>query len=166
MKKKEVSNERLMFEIAQENKKLSEPLTRALKEVQPPLYTIPLYRPLHRPQGGTTAPVYYPLVPALTPPSRRYNRSLYRPLHRPRYRLLYIPDHIRQQPVSPSVAAWITSGCSLYHTRLQVEKLRHELANYQKDKMSLQNAKSRLHVLETQLRDLTWEHEARISTAP
>merc|ERR1711934_1088820 len=34
-----------------------------------------------------------------------------------------------------------------------------ELANYQKDKMSLQNAKSRLHVLETQLRDLTWEHE-------
>jgi len=72
MKKKEISNEKLMFEIAQENKKLSEPLTRALKEV---------------------------------------------------------------------------------------EKLRHELANYQKDKMSLQNAKSRLHVLETQLRDLTWEHE-------
>jgi len=72
MKKKEIANEKLMFEIAQENKKLSEPLTRALKEV---------------------------------------------------------------------------------------EKLRHELANYQKDKMSLQNAKSRLHVLETQLRDLTWEHE-------
>ena len=72
MKKKEISNEKLMFEIAQENKKLSEPLTRALKEV---------------------------------------------------------------------------------------EKLRHELANYQKDKMSLQNAKSRLHVLETQLRDLTCEHE-------
>jgi len=43
----------------------------------------------------------------------------------------------------------------------EVEKLRHELANYQKDKMSLQNAKSRLHVLETQLRDLTWEHEVR-----
>jgi len=72
MKKAEMKNEKLMFEIAQENKKLSEPLTRALKEV---------------------------------------------------------------------------------------EKLRHELANYQKDKMSLQNAKSRLHVLETQLRDLTWEHE-------
>ena len=34
MKKKEVSNEKLMFEIAQENKKLSEPLTRALKEVK------------------------------------------------------------------------------------------------------------------------------------
>jgi len=77
MKKKEISNEKLMFEIAQENKKLSEPLTRALKEV---------------------------------------------------------------------------------------EKLRHELANYQKDKMSLQNAKSRLHVLETQLRDLTWEHEVRWRT--
>ncbi|KAL3918830.1 MAG: hypothetical protein SGPRY_005862, partial [Prymnesium sp.] len=74
MKKKEIKNEKLMFEIAQENKKLSEPLTKALKEV---------------------------------------------------------------------------------------EKLRHELANYQKDKMSLQNAKSRLHVLETQLRDLTWEHEER-----
>mmetsp|Transcript_25394 Transcript_25394/g.65624 ORF Transcript_25394/g.65624 Transcript_25394/m.65624 type:complete len:475 (+) Transcript_25394:23-1447(+) len=72
MNKKLATNEKLMFEIAQENKKLSEPLTRALKEV---------------------------------------------------------------------------------------EKLRHELANYQKDKMSLQNAKSRLHVLETQLRDLTWEHE-------
>ena len=27
----------------------------------------------------------------------------------------------------------------------EVEKLRHELANYQKDKMSLQNAKSRYH---------------------
>merc|ERR1712070_1220979 len=72
MKKREASNEKLMYEIAQENKKLSEPLTRALKEV---------------------------------------------------------------------------------------DKLRHELANYQKDKMSLQNAKSRLHVLETQLRDLSWEHE-------
>ena len=34
MKKKEISNEKLMFEIAQENKKLSEPLTRALKEVE------------------------------------------------------------------------------------------------------------------------------------
>merc|ERR1711865_857501 len=37
------------------------------------------------------------------------------------------------------------------------EKLMFEIA--QKNKMSLQNAKSRLHVLETQLRDLTWEHE-------
>merc|ERR1712054_301574 len=34
MKKKEAANEKLMFEIAQENKKLSEPLTRALKEVE------------------------------------------------------------------------------------------------------------------------------------
>ena len=33
MKKKEAANEKLMFEIAQENKRLSEPLTRALKEV-------------------------------------------------------------------------------------------------------------------------------------
>ena len=37
MKKKEIQNEKLMFEIAQENKKLSEPLTRALKEVAPHL---------------------------------------------------------------------------------------------------------------------------------
>jgi hypothetical protein len=79
LKKKELANEKLMFEIALENKKLSEPLTRALKEV---------------------------------------------------------------------------------------EKLRHELANYQKDKMSLQNAKSRLHVLETQLRDLTWEHEVNENARP
>lgn len=34
MKKKEASNERLMYEIAQENKRLSEPLTKALKEVE------------------------------------------------------------------------------------------------------------------------------------
>merc|ERR1711967_187748 len=33
MKKREASNEKLMYEIAQENKKLSEPLTHALKEV-------------------------------------------------------------------------------------------------------------------------------------
>lgn len=34
MKKKEAANEKLMYEIAQENKKLTEPLTRALKEVE------------------------------------------------------------------------------------------------------------------------------------
>lgn len=34
LKRKEMANEKLMFEIAQENKKLSEPLTRALKEVR------------------------------------------------------------------------------------------------------------------------------------
>lgn len=72
MKKKEAANEKLMFEIAQENKRLSEPLTRALKEV---------------------------------------------------------------------------------------EQLRHELANYDKDKMSLQNTKARLMVLEEQNRQLQWEHE-------
>mmetsp|Transcript_34733 Transcript_34733/g.79236 ORF Transcript_34733/g.79236 Transcript_34733/m.79236 type:complete len:481 (+) Transcript_34733:120-1562(+) len=72
MKKKEAANEKLMFEIAQENKRLSEPLTRALKEV---------------------------------------------------------------------------------------EQLRHELANYDKDKMSLANTKARLSVLEEQNRQLQWEHE-------
>ncbi|MEW5305571.1 MAG: hypothetical protein WDW36_008103 [Sanguina aurantia] len=34
MKKREAQNEKLMYEIAQENKRLSEPLTRALKEVE------------------------------------------------------------------------------------------------------------------------------------
>ena len=72
MKKKEAANEKLMFEIAQENKRLSEPLTRALKEV---------------------------------------------------------------------------------------EQLRHDLSNYDKDKMSLQNTKARLLVLEDQHKQLKWEHE-------
>ncbi|KAK9806160.1 hypothetical protein WJX72_003639 [[Myrmecia] bisecta] len=34
MKKKEAQNEKLMYEIAQENKRLSDPLTKALKEVE------------------------------------------------------------------------------------------------------------------------------------
>ncbi len=34
MKKKEAANEKLMYEIAQENKRLTEPLTRALREVE------------------------------------------------------------------------------------------------------------------------------------
>jgi hypothetical protein len=72
MKKKEAQNEKLMFEIAQENKRLSEPLTKALKEV---------------------------------------------------------------------------------------ETLRHELSNYDKDKMSLQNSKARLIVFEEQQRQLNWEFE-------
>jgi len=72
MKKKEAANEKLMFEIAQENKRLSEPLTRALKEV---------------------------------------------------------------------------------------EQLRHELANYEKDKLSLQNAKARLLVLEEQNKQVQWQYE-------
>lgn len=72
MKKKEAKNEKLMFEIAQENKRLSEPLTNALN---------------------------------------------------------------------------------------QVEQLRSELANYEKDKMSLKNSKARLKLLEDQLKSLNWEHE-------
>eukprot|EP00163_Fabomonas_tropica_P031533 TRINITY_DN752_c1_g1_i2.p1 TRINITY_DN752_c1_g1~~TRINITY_DN752_c1_g1_i2.p1 ORF type:complete len:387 (-),score=137.25 TRINITY_DN752_c1_g1_i2:355-1515(-) len=72
MKKNEATNEKLMFEIAQENKRLSEPLEKALKEV---------------------------------------------------------------------------------------DTLRHELANYQKDKLSLQNAKARLVVQAEQLKQIRWEHE-------
>lgn len=34
MKKKEAANEKLMYEIAQENKRLTEPLAKALKEVE------------------------------------------------------------------------------------------------------------------------------------
>ncbi|KAK3248040.1 Dynein regulatory complex subunit 4 [Cymbomonas tetramitiformis] len=72
MKKKEAQNEKLMTEIAQENKRLSEPLTKALKEV---------------------------------------------------------------------------------------EMLRHQLANYDKDKLSLAQTKARLLDAEKQLKNLDWEHE-------
>ena len=34
MKKKEAANEKLMYEIAQENKRLTEPLAKSLKEVE------------------------------------------------------------------------------------------------------------------------------------
>lgn len=34
MKKKDAANEKLMYEIAQENKKLTEPLTKAFKEIE------------------------------------------------------------------------------------------------------------------------------------
>lgn len=72
LKKNEANNEKLMFEIAQENKKLSEPLMVALGEVN---------------------------------------------------------------------------------------QLRNELANYQKDKLSLKSAKARLQTLEQHLKGLEWEHE-------
>eukprot|EP00756_Hemistasia_phaeocysticola_P023844 Hpha_TRINITY_DN15915_c6_g1::TRINITY_DN15915_c6_g1_i1::g.73326::m.73326/K19942/GAS8; growth arrest-specific protein 8 len=42
----------------------------------------------------------------------------------------------------------------------EVDSLRHQLANYEKDKMSLQNAKSRLRVLEQQHKQLERDHEA------
>eukprot|EP01006_Ploeotia_vitrea_P066816 TRINITY_DN95786_c0_g1_i1.p1 TRINITY_DN95786_c0_g1~~TRINITY_DN95786_c0_g1_i1.p1 ORF type:complete len:457 (+),score=91.42 TRINITY_DN95786_c0_g1_i1:76-1446(+) len=72
MKRNEAYNEKLMLDIAQENKRLTEPLTKALKEVN---------------------------------------------------------------------------------------LLRHELANYEKDKHSLKNAKQRLQLLEEQFKTLSWEHE-------
>lgn len=72
MKRNEAYNEKLMFEIAQENKRLTEPLTKALKEVN---------------------------------------------------------------------------------------LLRHELANYEKEKLSLKGAKQRLTLLEEQVKTLAWEHE-------
>nr|KAJ3423015.1 Dynein regulatory complex subunit 4 [Polyrhizophydium stewartii] len=39
------------------------------------------------------------------------------------------------------------------------DALKRELAHYEKDKMSLQNAKARLKVLEEKYKQLTWEHE-------
>eukprot|EP01065_Artemidia_motanka_P015770 TRINITY_DN1949_c2_g1_i1.p1 TRINITY_DN1949_c2_g1~~TRINITY_DN1949_c2_g1_i1.p1 ORF type:complete len:468 (+),score=210.33 TRINITY_DN1949_c2_g1_i1:66-1469(+) len=42
----------------------------------------------------------------------------------------------------------------------EVDSLRHQLANYEKDKMSLQNAKSRLRVLEQQYKQLERDHES------
>lgn len=72
MKKREAQNEKLMYEIAQENKRLSEPLTKALKEV---------------------------------------------------------------------------------------ELLRQQLANYEKDKLSLQQTKARLVNAEKQIKNLEWENE-------
>ncbi|KAJ8324909.1 hypothetical protein BDV3_004547 [Batrachochytrium dendrobatidis] len=39
------------------------------------------------------------------------------------------------------------------------DSLKRELAHYEKDKMSLQNAKARLKVLEEKFKQLTWEHE-------
>jgi len=72
MKRNEAYNEKLMFEIAQENKRLTEPLTKAYKEVN---------------------------------------------------------------------------------------LLQHELANYEKDKQSLDNAKERLRSLEDQFKTLSWENE-------
>uniref|UniRef100_A0A7S0URD1 Growth arrest-specific protein 8 domain-containing protein n=1 Tax=Polytomella parva TaxID=51329 RepID=A0A7S0URD1_9CHLO len=72
MKKREAQNEKLMYEIAQENKRLSEPLTKALKEV---------------------------------------------------------------------------------------ETLRQHLANYEKDKLSLQQTKARLATAEKMVKNLEWENE-------
>eukprot|EP01062_Namystynia_karyoxenos_P063147 TRINITY_DN55969_c0_g1_i1.p1 TRINITY_DN55969_c0_g1~~TRINITY_DN55969_c0_g1_i1.p1 ORF type:complete len:470 (+),score=264.20 TRINITY_DN55969_c0_g1_i1:94-1503(+) len=42
----------------------------------------------------------------------------------------------------------------------EVDSLRHQLANYEKDKMSLQNARSRLRVLEQQYKQLERDHES------
>ena len=120
MKKKEIQNEKLMFEIAQENKKLSEPLTRALKEVEKLRHELANYQKDKM--------------------CVRWSRSF-----RPRGLLLALLSH--RSPCFPiALAHPYVARC----TPPSVALLRRR---------SLQNAKSRLHVLETQLRDLTWEHE-------
>lgn len=47
----------------------------------------------------------------------------------------------------------------LQKAREEVEELRKQLANYEKDKASLASAKARLKVQEEELRSLHWEHE-------
>jgi myosin heavy subunit len=49
----------------------------------------------------------------------------------------------------------------LQKAKKEVETLRHELANYEKDKMSLKNTKSRLLSLEEQLRKLEAAHKEK-----
>jgi uncharacterized protein (DUF3084 family) len=41
----------------------------------------------------------------------------------------------------------------------EIDHMRVELANYEKDKISLKNAKNRMVVIEEQLKNLKWEHE-------
>lgn len=41
----------------------------------------------------------------------------------------------------------------------EVAQLKHDLANYEKDKLALQNGKARNKVLESELKSLKWEHE-------
>ena len=43
----------------------------------------------------------------------------------------------------------------------QVEQLRQQLANYEKDKLSLAQTKARLLNAEKQLKNLEWENEVR-----
>ncbi len=40
-----------------------------------------------------------------------------------------------------------------------MEHLRHELSNYNKDKESLLHSKARVKMLETEVKNLRWEHE-------
>lgn len=47
----------------------------------------------------------------------------------------------------------------LQRAREEVDELRRQLANYDKDKQSLASAKARLKVMEEQMRALQWEHE-------
>jgi hypothetical protein len=41
----------------------------------------------------------------------------------------------------------------------ECDSLKRELSHYKKDKLSLQNAKARLKVLEEKFKNLSWEHE-------
>jgi len=108
MKKREAQNEKLMYEIAQENKRLSEPLTKALKEV------------------------------CVWPTSCRFG-----------------PESIVIMFVFQSCIFF----CEVTSFFIQVELLRQSLANYDKDKQSLQQTKARLLNAEKQVKNLEWENE-------
>jgi chromosome segregation ATPase len=47
----------------------------------------------------------------------------------------------------------------LQHAREEVAELQRRLANYEKDKLSLSNAKARLKAQDAELKSLRWEHE-------
>ncbi|KAL0225149.1 hypothetical protein RCL1_003061 [Eukaryota sp. TZLM3-RCL] len=50
----------------------------------------------------------------------------------------------------------------LQQAQREVEKLRHQVANHEKDKASLSRATARLRDTETQLRNMSWEHEVLV----
>ena len=109
MKKREAQNEKLMYEIAQENKRLSEPLTKALKEASLLLLEHSSFKSLCR--SGALKRLHSQIPILLLP------------------------------------------------VTLQVELLRQSLANYEKDKQSLQQTKARLLNAEKQVKNLEWENE-------
>ena len=74
-------------------------------------------------------------------------------------------EHARARTVSLTAAAGSLTQENkrlsepLTRALKEVELLRHELSNYDKDKLSLHNSKARLLVLEDQNKQLAWEHE-------
>ena len=128
MKKKEALNEKLMYEISNENKRLSEPLNRALKVCYSPLAT-------HRMSSSS---------------SRACTLSVDSMLS----------AHVRLVP-SP-VHDCLLLRCSVHSVNVsvqEVESLRQQVSNYDKNKMTLQLTKQRLVQADKQFKNLEWEKE-------